>query len=130
MSSVTVLVTVLAALLGGTGLGTLVSAMSSRRTTKADATRTYTDTALTLIAAVKDDAADARAEATEARRECAEVRREASETRRALMAINNEAARIERQLNDCADRLANLVGMIRNPLTTMEDLRQEIVDEA
>lgn len=62
-------------ILGGTGgLAALASIVLQRRKLRADAADVLTDTAITLVRELEQEAASARKELASARRECAELR--------------------------------------------------------
>jgi hypothetical protein len=116
VDAMTVVTSVGAAMFGGGGIAAIVGAIARRRTIRADAAETLTDSALELVAALKADAAAARVDARAAAKDAASARREAAETHRQMVQVRQEAQLL-------AGRLRQLVRAIHQPDQTIERLR-------
>ena len=105
----TIVVSVVGALVSGTGGAAVVTALARRKVTEAEAVGSLTDSALDLLNAAKEEASEARAEAREARKE-------AHETRVQMRHVREEADHI-------VNYLRRVVRLIHDPTMTMERLR-------
>jgi len=112
----TVVASVLAALLTGAGGAAMVNALARRTVTKVEAVNRLNESTLEWAEQLKADAAGARVEAAEARREAAEARREATDARREMRAIKLEA-------EELAAFMGQMVRWVQSPDMSMERLR-------
>jgi predicted amino acid-binding ACT domain protein len=102
VDAVTVLVSLSGALVSSGGVGVVVNALAKKRTNKADAAETLTDTALTIVAALKADAASARLDST---------------------AVRKEMSAVRDQVEALGGKLRRLIATIHEPAMTIEQLR-------
>lgn len=112
----TVVVGLVAALLGTTGGAAAITAFSNRKKTSADVVGSLTDSALELVNAAKEDAVEARKEATAARAQVNKISQEAYEIRLQLREVREEADHL-------VGYLRRVVTMIHDPAMTLERLR-------
>lgn len=112
----TVLVGLVAALLGTTGGAAAITAFSNRKKTSADALGSLTDSALELVNAAKADAAEARKEATAARAQVNQISQQAYEITAQLREVRSEA-------DNLVSYLRRVIAMIHDPAMTLERLR-------
>lgn len=115
MDVVTVGTSVVAALLGSTGVAAAIEAVTKRRTRKVDATETLTDTAMEIVSTLKADAA-------EARRDAAEARQDAIRTHRELLIVREEVDRLTNKLRQLSEAIHDPQA-IQNPYLTLNRLR-------
>ena len=113
MDAATIAVSVVSALFAGGGGAAIITAVSRRKVTEAEAAGALTDSAIELLNVAK---ADARADVAEARAEAKGAREEATEARRQMRAVRQEAEQVVRYLHW-------VLTMIHEPTMTMERLR-------
>jgi predicted RNase H-like nuclease (RuvC/YqgF family) len=106
---VTVGLSLLTLILGGTSTAAIFKLVAERKLRKVEVTDRFSDSTLKWVQEFQEEAQRARLEAAEARREVAEVRRELAECR-------HEAENLARDLR-------NLRGAIMQPAATIERLR-------
>lgn len=116
MDTGTIIVALIAALLGTGGGAAAITGFANRKKTGADAAGALTDSALELVSAAKADAIEARKEATAARAQVNRISQEAYEIRVQLREVREEA-------NHLVGYLHRVVTMIHDPAMTMERLR-------
>lgn len=109
MSWVTVVVSLVAALLGTGGGAAIVTALARRKVTNVEAAERLNESTLEFATALKADAADARRETADARREMSEMRREMTNVRHEAELLAEDLRRL---------RLA-----ILDPFATLDSLR-------
>jgi hypothetical protein len=95
VEAATIATSVLGGIGGLSGVGALATALFKRRTVKADAAETVTDTALELMAELKADA----------------------------KATRTELATVRAEAESLASRLRTLIAAIHDPVMTLERLR-------
>lgn len=110
---VTLIVSVISAVLASGGTAAIVAAVARRKVTSAEAAGALTDSAIELLNVAK---ADARQTVSEARNEAAEAKREAIEARRQMRIVRQEAEIV-------VNYLRRVVTMIHDPTMTLERLR-------
>ena len=92
MSVTVTVITAIATLIGGGGIGSVLVALMSRRKTKADAADVLTDSVLQFAEELKKEASEARDEVRRVRQEATAL---ADELHRLRIAIMSPAATIE-----------------------------------
>ena len=133
MNWLTVIASLVAAILGTGGTATIIQAVARRRPTKVEAVDRLNETTLEWAEQLKADAREARADAREARQEATESRRaaldaqrEATESRRAALDAQREAVESGRRVALLAEELRVLHTAIYDPAATVERLRQTV----
>lgn len=116
MSLVTVLASIIGALLTGSGGAAVVNAFARRRPVRVEAADRLSDSTLKWVEQFQEEASAARREAADMRREAADARREASEVRVELRAVRHEA-------QELADQLLRVRTALSSPTTTLDHLR-------
>lgn len=115
------------------GFAEVVKSLLRRKVTQAEAAQIVSKSAVELIDAVKksaeQDIARAVTEAKEARRDATEARQEVSEARRETNAARREAERAQRAASESLYLVQRLVGAIRRPGITIEQLL-DLIDHA
>ena len=113
MNWATIVISIVSAIFASGGTAALVTAVSRRKVTSAEAAGALTDSAIELLNVAK---ADARQSVSEARNEAAEAKREAIEARRQMRIVRQEAEIV-------VNYLRRVVTMIHDPGMTMDRLR-------
>lgn len=133
MSWLTVVASLIAAILGTGGTAAIIQAVARRRPTKVEAVDRLNESTLEWAEQLKADARDARADAREARQEAADSRRaaldaqrEATESRRAALEAQRDAAESSRRVAELAEEVRALHAAIYDPNASIERLRQAI----
>lgn len=106
---------------GAGGAAALLTVVLQRRKFKADAADVLTDTALTLVAPLKERIRELEAEATRARREVASARREAASAREELAALRQVTAGMAATMTRWRDA-------IQDPRSDLDRLRLMVTD--
>lgn len=133
MNWLTVIASLIAAILGTGGTATIIQAVAKRRTTKVEAVDRLNESTLDWAEQLKADARDARADAREARQEASESRRaaldaqrEATESRRSALEAQREATESNRRVAELAEEVRALHAAIFDPHASIERIRMSI----